>query len=157
MLYISHVISLTCSCIYRHAKSNSQNLLRDVAQRIFGSTTLSNPITPWRYLMLYSNVWNRYSALLDYHYYYIIYHNIYMSLTRVYRLWNSSVSLLALQMMPERQSNIWRYLQTTYISVFNLLLHKSYTNKQILYYPQTLYSVQGVKTSNKYIEIDDSS
>jgi hypothetical protein len=81
--------------------------------------------------MLYSNVWNRYSALLDYHYYYIIYHNIYMSLTRVYRLWNSSMSLLALQMMPERQSNIWRYLQTTYISVFNLLLHKSYTNKQI--------------------------
>jgi hypothetical protein len=80
-----------------------------------------------------------------------------MSLTRVYRLWNSSMSLLALQMMPERQSNIWRYLQTTYISVFNLLLHKSYTNKQILYYPQTLYSVQGVKTSNKYIEIDDSS
>ena len=31
------------------------------------------------------------------------------------------------------------------------------TNKQILYYPQTLYSVQGVKTLNKYIEIDDSS
>ena len=27
------------------------------------------------------------------------------------------------------------------------------TNKQILYYPQTLYSVQGVKTSNKYIVV----
>jgi len=75
--------------------------------------------------MLYSNVWNRYSALLYYHYYYIIYHNIYLSLTRVYRLWNSSVSLLALQIMPERQSNIWRYLQTIYISVFSLLLSES--------------------------------
>jgi hypothetical protein len=31
------------------------------------------------------------------------------------------------------------------------------TNKQILYYPQTLYSIQGVKTLNKYIEIDESS
>ena len=31
-------------------------------------------------------------------------------------------------------------------------IHKQ-TNKQILYYPQTLYSVQGVKTSNKYIVV----
>ena len=35
--------------------------------------------------------------------------------------------------------------------------NKQTNNKHILYYPQTLYSVQGVNTSNKYIEIDDSS
>ena len=33
------------------------------------------------------------------------------------------------------------------------VLSNKQTHKQILYYPQTLYSVQGVKTSNKYIEI----
>jgi hypothetical protein len=33
--------------------------------------------------------------------------------------------------------------------------HFEQTNKQIVYYPQTLYSEQGVKTSNKYIDIDD--
>ena len=44
-----------------------------------------------------------------------------------------------------------------HLCFFVLCLMGQQTNKQILYYPQTLYSLQGVKTSNKYIEIDDSS
>jgi hypothetical protein len=46
-------------------------------------------------------------------------------------------------MMPERQSNIWRYLQTTYISVFNPIDIKISAHDPVVQPGHTLY-VAGV-------------
>ena len=52
-----------------------------------------------------------------------------------------------------RERQVTKNVTANLDSLRSTWANKQQTNKQILYYPQTLYSVQGVKTSNKYIVV----